>query len=295
MGTYNQERYVCEALDSALAQTYPHIEIIVVDDASKDRTVEILKGYGSRIRLLIREANSGGCQVPRNVAIQEARGEYIAFLDHDDAWYPEKLAKQVAFMEAHRDIPLCHTYCHVMDEASCVVGVRHEGRLPGTGDCFHELLRHCFITISSVMLRRDLFERVGGLFNEDKNLLSDDYEFFLRVARRYPIGLVDEILAKYRKSAAGVMSRHWRYQPDSVPFHRRVLENPPYWEGKASAREVRDVFIDACVEGCIYWRDRKCAQRALWFAWQAVAVSPGCVVSWREMFKSAVRPLIFWR
>ena len=153
IGAYNRKDTIRECVDSALGQTWPNKEVVVVDDASTDGTREILEEYGNRIRLIWRETNSGICPVTRNQAAEASNGEYVAFLDSDDVWYPEKLQKQVAFLESHPDVPLCHTLCHVLDGASRVVGVRHgAGVVPSTGWIFDRLLDHCWITISTVMV-----------------------------------------------------------------------------------------------------------------------------------------------
>jgi teichuronic acid biosynthesis glycosyltransferase TuaG len=290
-GTFNQERYLPEALDSVFAQTYPHYEVIVVDDASTDRTVEIVQRYGKKIRLFRRTQNSGVCQITRNEGIHQAQGEYVAFLDHDDAWYPEKLEKQVAFMEANREILFSHTYCDVMDENSRVTGVRHEANLPATGPCFSALLRHCFITISTVMVRRRLFEDIG-LFNEDRALLSEDYEFFLRVAKRFPVGLLPDVLSRYRKSRAGITSRNWRYQPEAVPFYERVLRTPALWEGAAPRSEVVGVLVSACLENGVYWRDHREPGRAAYFALRALRRDPANTRAWTDLAKGLLKPLV---
>ena len=134
IGAYNRKDTIRACVDSALAQTWPDREIVVVDDASTDGTREILQSYGDAIRLILRDANSGICPITRNQAAAAAKGEYVAFLDSDDVWYPEKLAKQVAFLEAHPEVPLCHTLCDVIDAQSRVVGVRHGlGVVPATG------------------------------------------------------------------------------------------------------------------------------------------------------------------
>jgi glycosyltransferase involved in cell wall biosynthesis len=103
IGAYNRKDYIRECVDSALGQTWTNREVIVVDDASTDGTREILESYGRDIRLILRDKNSGICPVTRNQAAQAARGGYVAFLDSDDKWYPQKLAKQVEFPDVPTD------------------------------------------------------------------------------------------------------------------------------------------------------------------------------------------------
>lgn len=293
IGAYNRARYIRETLDSVFAQTYPNFEVIVVDDASTDGTVDVVLSYGDRVRLIRRTENSGICPVTRNQAALAARGELLAFLDSDDAWYPEKLQKQVEFLSAHQDVPLCHTYCHLMDENSKVNGIRHEGNLPPTGNCFRHLLRHCFITISSVMMRRGLFDDVGGYFIEDRRygVWGEEHEFLLRVSRRFPIGLVDEVLTRYRRSPSSISGGNWKCTPQSVPFHRMILSRRDIWEGVTPRSEPLDAFVSACVENCEFWRDKGFPSRAIYFAACAWRHDPfsGQVVE--QMLRSMFKPL----
>ena len=293
-GTYNREKYVREAVDSMLAQTYALVEIIVVDDASTDGTLAILETYGDRIHLIRRAENSGICPITRNQAVQAARGKYVAFLDSDDRWYPEKTRRQVEFMEEHPKVPLSHTYCHVMDADSRVTGVRHEGILPPTGLVFERLLEHCWITISTVMVRRELFSEVG-YFNPDPpyGYLGEDWEFFLRVARRHPVGLVGDVLAAFRKAEQGITAANWKARPRAVPFYFALLSRPDIWKGIVSRRRVLDAMADACRENCIHARDQGCVGRALYFAAAGLARQPYSRMLYGQLiltlFRSVVR------
>jgi teichuronic acid biosynthesis glycosyltransferase TuaG len=291
IGSYNRERYIRETLDSVLAQTYRPLEIVVVDDASTDRTVDIIKSYGAQVTLIQRTENSGICPVTRNQAARAAQGEYIAFLDSDDAWYPTKIEKQVAFMEAHPDVPVCHTYCHLMDEDSRITGIRHEGRLPPTGNLFRALLNHCWVTISSVMVRRGIFEEAGGYFTEDRRygIWGEEHEFLLRVSRRHPIGLVDEVLSKYRRASQNISSGNWKCFPETVPFHDMIIDRRDIWEGIVPRSEVVASFVAASLENARAWRALGHPERAQYFALGALRRDPASVQAVGELLKSTVR------
>jgi glycosyltransferase involved in cell wall biosynthesis len=284
IGTYNRERYIRECMDSVLAQNYPNLEIVVVDDASTDATVDIVRSYGDAVRLVVRDVNSGVCQVTRNQASRLASGTYIAYLDSDDAWLPGKLHQQVAFMEAHPAIPLSHTYCEVIDADSRFVRVRHEGVLPPTGPCFTELINHCFITISTAMVRRSLFDQVG-YFDEDRFWrIGEDYEFFLRVAKRYPIGLVDAVLGKYRRSDSGITANNWTYTPRCVPIHVWLLEHKERWEGSATKSQMVAALSHACCENYHYWLARNDMEKASWFVATWRHYHPFSLTAWKAHF-----------
>ena len=291
IGAYNRKDYIRECVDSALAQTWPNKEIVVVDDASTDGTREILQSYGDSIRLILRDANSGVCSVTRNEAAAVAKGKYVALLDSDDVWYPEKLAKQVAFLEANPSVPLCHTLCHVIDERSRVIGVRQsQDVVPPTGMIFERLLEHCWVTISTVMVRKSLFDEVGW-FNPAApyGYMGEDHEFFLRVARRHPIGLVPEVLAAFRKAGQGITAKNWMANPEPVPLFQALLGRKDIWAGVVPRSRMVRALTDKCSENAYFFRNLKQWDRVAWFAKQALKVNPLDVRAWRHWAAAAIR------
>lgn len=293
IGTFNRERYIRECLDSVFAQTYPKMEVVVVDNASTDRTVEIVQGYGDRIRLVRRDVNSGMCSTTRNEAVRRARGEYIAFLDSDDSWFPRKLEKQVQFMKANPTIPLCHTSCRLMDAESIEDGIRHEGRIPPSGPYFDALLDHCWITISSVLMKRSLYEDCGP-FKETLpyGRSGEDYEFFLKVARTYTIGFLPEVLARYRKAGEGISGSDWRGVPDAFPFFSCLWSRKDNFEGVVSQARMDAVLRRSAMESSRYWRDRGYGLRGAYFPAQLLKKRPFCGEAWMELGKSLFRAVV---
>src|SRR2546427_4231674 len=110
---YNGERYLADAIQSVLDQTYQNLEVIVVDDGSTDGSAAVAKRFGDAIRY-VRQANGGVCQA-RNTGISVARGTYLAFLDQDDLWLPDKLAVQVAYLESHPEVGAVYCQCQVLE------------------------------------------------------------------------------------------------------------------------------------------------------------------------------------
>lgn len=290
IGAYNREKYIRECVDSALSQSWPNKEIIVVDDASTDGTRDILKSYGSSIRLILRDQNSGICPITRNEAIGAASGDLIAFLDSDDVWYAGKLEKQVEFLLAHPNIPLVHTLSNVINASSAIVMARHdESLVPQTGMIFDQLLIHCWITISSVMARRWLFSTVG-LFNADPpyGYLGEDLEFFLRVAKSYPIGLVSERLTGFRKAGQGITAKNWRSGPEPVPLFQALLKRRDIWQECATLPRMKRALTDKCDENAYYWRQKRCFSRAAWNAWQSIRAAPLDMRGWKHLMASGL-------
>lgn len=189
---YNRAWCLPEAIDAVLAQTYRDYELIVVDDGSTDETASILTGYDDKIRR-IRQANRG-VSAARNLGVQKARGELIAFLDSDDLWKPEKLARQVAFFDRHPDAMICQTE-EIWIRRGVRVNPKQRHRKP-SGWIFEPSLALCLVSPSAVMMRRELLEKTGGF---DETLPAcEDYDLWLRVSLRHPIHLIEDPLVVKR-------------------------------------------------------------------------------------------------
>jgi len=292
VGVYNKTRYVEECLQGVLAQTYPHFELIVVDDASTDGSADRIAALGdSRIRLVRRSQNSGLPAVPRNEAMRLAHGDFLAFLDADDLWMPNKLEQQVAYFQANPDVNLCHTRCVVIDAEGRLLHERHPGvRLP-EGDCLLPLLEHCWISISTVMVRRVLADRIG-LFDECPGLRArEDYDWLRRAASETPFGLLDGCLAAYRTAIDGISrtAGNWRSRPRDYLSHLDALKNADTWHGKISRRRLKEIALGAAEENSFYWRARGERRKAAWFAWQMVCLAPENLRGLRHLAAALLR------
>lgn len=196
--TYNAKEFLSQAVRSALDQTYPNIEVIVVDDGSTDQTRELVKSYSPKLHYVYRE-HSGLPSVVRNAGLRVAQGEYVAFLDSDDQWLPGKLERQVEILERHPAIGL------VSANALSLVPGRNTGdRLylrdeqPRSGWVLEMLLKDNFVVTSTVMIRHSLLNRVG-VFSEDPLLrVGEDYDLWLRIATVAEVCYLPEALAIYR-------------------------------------------------------------------------------------------------
>jgi glycosyltransferase involved in cell wall biosynthesis len=195
--TYNRAHLIGETVESALAQTYKHLEILVVDDGSTDNTQEILQPYKDHIRYFYQE--NRGVSAARNVGLRNAQGRYIAFLDSDDLWLHEKTERQLQFFADHPECGLIYTDYARQVEREGEVSIReHSNKSAYSGYIFPQLLLHNFVFGggSTVMIRRECIETVG-YFNENLRTV-EDYELWLRISKRYKVGYIDEVLALYR-------------------------------------------------------------------------------------------------
>ena len=192
---YNYERYLCETIDSVLAQTYPDVEIIVVDDGSKDASKEILAGYGDKVRTIFQE--NQGVSATRNNGVKESSGEFIAFLDADDAWLPTKLEKQVGRFREDRSLGLVHVGVDEVDADGNSLVQRLEGVEGNVSATLLTSKREGVLGGGSgLMVPRSVFDEVGGF---DLRLsTSADWDLFYRISEGYAVGFVPEILIRYR-------------------------------------------------------------------------------------------------
>ena len=286
VGVYNKERHVGECLRSVLAQTLRDFELIVVDDCSTDGSLGVVQGFRDlRIRLVRREVNSGLPAIPRNQAMGMAQGRHIAFIDADDVWMPEKLEKQVAFMEGHPEFPLTHTRCMVIGDDGKELYAR-EGIYPPDGDCFAALLRRCFICTSTVMLRRELARQVGGFTEERRFRCGEDWEFFLRCARVAAFGMPAGVLTRYRWSPDSVFHRPDSWDSASC---RVFLGRPDLWKDRLDESAVRNMAFEETEQYVFYWRKHSGFRRAAWYAWQMVRLKPMAAGGWRQLVAAGFR------
>ena len=200
--TYNRSELVREAAASVLAQTYRPLELIVVDDGSSDATSDALAPL-SGVQVL-RQAHTGMPGQVRNAGARLARGEYLAFLDSDDLWLPQKLAQQVAAATAAGEV-ISHTRERWVRRGRVISqrSQRHRRR----GDLFADSLRRCVLGPSTVLLRRAVFEQTGG-FREDLEI-AEDYELWLRLTARYQVGYVAQELVIKRAGHADQLSERY--------------------------------------------------------------------------------------
>jgi glycosyltransferase involved in cell wall biosynthesis len=188
---YNAERFLSRAMRSALAQTYPHIELIVVDDGSTDRTADVIRSFrDARIRHLSQPNSGQGAA--RNHGIRMSAGRYVTFLDADDVYLPEKVERQVRFFETHQEYQI--TFCralHFYSRRPTELLVRPGS--PGSGDVFRQLLRASFINPNTMMIAGNIL-RDRFLFREDR-YYPEEWDLCLRLARAgYRFGHQDEPL-----------------------------------------------------------------------------------------------------
>lgn len=196
--TYNGSRFIKETVQSVIDQTYPNIEIIIVDDGSTDITPDILKSIKDTRITYIRQENTGVAKA-RNHGIDISKGDYIAFLDHDDVWLPHKLERQLLLFKKNPKVAMVYADTFIMDENNSIINTYSHKIKFYRGMIFKELFSSCFITILTVVIKKSVFLEVGPFLPFK---ICEDYDLLLKCAAKYPIDYIDEPLAKYRVHGA---------------------------------------------------------------------------------------------
>jgi len=199
MPAYNAEKYIGKAIDSVLAQTYPHWELIIVNDGSSDRTGDIAAACtDSRIRLY--HQPNGGESAARNNALQQSRGEFIAFLDADDLFLPHHLQRTVAYLQNHPERNAVYTDgIYIRPDDSHIEPLSKRRRGPFEGDIFEPLVRASDVfgpPICVVLRRAPVLEE--NLCFDPQIVIGPDWDFLTRFAEKNPFGYIDDATCLYR-------------------------------------------------------------------------------------------------
>jgi glycosyltransferase involved in cell wall biosynthesis len=277
--TFNRETLVAEAVRSVLDQTYCDFELIVVDDGSTDGTAQALAPprsmAGDRLRYIAQEHR--GPSAARNAALRIATGELIAFLDSDDLWRPRKLERQVAFLDAHPALALCHTD-EIWIRSGRRVNPRERHRKSG-GYIFPRALELCIISPSAAMLRRSLIQDVafpGGALFDESLPACEDYDLWLRITWKYEVGFLPEPLTVKRggrpdqlSSAVEALDR-FRIRAIENLLRRNVLSPEQTALAIAELKRKCDIYAAGC-------RKRGKIAEAEYYSglWQSLSSSAG--------------------
>lgn len=227
--TYNRAWTLAKAIDSVLAQDYKNLELIVVDDGSNDNTSNLIDRYDGRLKL-IRQANAGVSSA-RNRGIAEAGGDFLAFLDSDDTWLPQKLNRQMGFFIRWPKTLICQTQ-EIWIRNNVRVNPRKYHKKP-SGMIFEPSLDLCLVSPSAVMMKKELFKEIGCF---DESLPAcEDYDLWLRVSCRYPVYLVDDPLVIKRGGHPDQLSRAPGLDRFRIQALHKILQNGQLTKSQSKA------------------------------------------------------------
>lgn len=250
---YAVEPYIADAVQSVLAQTYNNFEVILVDDGTPDASIEICKQFTDP-RIKIIHQNNRGASAARNNGIRHAQGEYIAFLDADDTWVPEKLDKHINHLETSPDVGVSFSYCAFVDEAGKPLGLynatEYQSITPGAILCRNPIANpSCLVTRREVLEEIKFQQELNGSIKDcyfDENLRqSEDAECWLRICVKtnWKLEAIPELLATYRLHSVGNSANllntlaSWEQLTDKARLY--APEIVAEWEKPAMAYTLR--------------------------------------------------------
>ena len=199
---YNHEKYVEETIESIVNQTYKNIELIVIDDGSKDASPQIIEKLSKKYSFKFIHRPNKGLSATLNEGIKLSNGKYFSACASDDIYLLDKIEKQVQFMEDNREYGACYGKIILIDDKGNQTKEYHID--PKSGWIFDDLLNRCLIPSVSSFIKREVFETVGDY---DENSWIEDWDMWLRISEKYQIGYLNEFLAYYRKHDTNI-SKH---------------------------------------------------------------------------------------
>lgn len=222
--SYNYGRFLAEAIESVMRQTWRPDEVVVVDDGSTDDTAEVAARYAAEgVRYVYKE--NGGASSARNTGIRESSGELIAFLDADDVWLPQKIARQAEHLLRHPEVALVTGSEWEVDSAGRKVWLLKRKGI-ASGSIYPQILVENMVgTTSLVMVRRECLRQVG-LFDEALEI-AQDWDLWIRIARAHRVGVLEEPLIDYRRHGGSLSTAStgsiWRRYFSNRAFHRKHI------------------------------------------------------------------------
>lgn len=300
MPSYNTARYIGEAIDSVLSQDYPNKELIVIDDGSTDATVDIIRSYSDRVRLITQR--NQGAAVARNAGLDAAQGDYIAFLDSDDCWLPGKLRTQIDYLEQYPDIGMVYARWQVwkpeldgrFDMPAIAESSDADRSSPPivperSGWLYNRLLFTSLLHTITVVARRSLIETVGRFDTELKR--GQDYDYWIRASRAGEIHQLDRVFALYRVHGNGC-AKKWPNENYELMVVEKALNRwgltGPNGEITPTAA-IRKRLADTCFSfGYHHYHEGDLRLAAQSFA-QATIRHPVRPASWRYLAMSTLK------
>ncbi len=233
--TYNRASLISQAIDSVLAQTFKDYEIIVIDDGSTDNTQEIRKKFDGRINTIC-QANQGIAQT-RNQGIRQAQGSYIAFLDSDDFWTPEKLQEQVKVLDQNPRVGIVYGRMPIINEKGETIGMKPAGV---SGKNLKELLELWGdIPTSTVLARKACFDQ-AGLFDTQLESM-EDIDMWIRIAEHYDLYEIEhKVLAYYRRHGQQITQNMVKVYEGLVKIFTKIQANYPQAPPKLMLRRITE-------------------------------------------------------
>jgi glycosyltransferase involved in cell wall biosynthesis len=216
--TYNGGKYICQTIESALNQTFTDVEILVIDDGSDESLSELLAQYSGRIQYIYKERS--GPAASRNLGIKLSRGAYLAFLDHDDLWHPDKLKIQAGIMADNPQCALVYSYPVLIDAEGKKIPNEGPSHFPSGSVVLDFLLKNRITTFSAVLVRKSVFDLTGLLDESPEVMTCDDYDMWLRISDVSEVIFAQGDLVYYRIHSGNLVKSY----DQNLRAHMCILE-----------------------------------------------------------------------
>lgn len=245
MSVYNGERYIDEAINSILTQTFTDFEFLIINDSSTDTTSDIIQGYNDpRIKIITNEENLGLTK-SLNIGLRKAKGKYIARMDADDISFPCRLEVQYSFMQTHNDVGATFGWVEVINENGETIRLNNSRHSPE--EIYYILnFRNC-LAHSTAMISREIIEKVGG-YNE-LIITAQDYELWNRISKKSKIVKINQYLVKWREHNKSISSNHSNSQFNSIYY---IFCNQFFNKNKSLFSENQLKFLSKNIESKNY-------------------------------------------
>lgn len=267
---YKAGAYLIETVQAVLNQSYQNLELLVIDDGSPDNQAELVAPLiQSDLRAQYIRQKNGGVSSARNHGFRLSKGAYVAFLDADDTWLPQNLEQKVAKFQTDPDFGLVHSDLAVMDEHSKLTGETKSGK---EGYILKDLLAWngtCVPTPSSILVKREVVEQVGGFDLELSN--AADQEFFFRVAKHYKIGRVPAVTWHYRIHGNNMHSNIPVMEKDALLAYQRAEEHQLFESKQFRNYCFANMYL---IMGASWWGDGHSKTKGLQYVFKAIWTHP---------------------
>lgn len=277
MPTYNRQDFICEAIDSALNQTWKNLELIVVDDGSTDNTKELLNNYSYDRRFKYRyQENQGQC-VARNRGLKEAKGHFIAFLDSDNIWFKDKLEKQMRIVACNTEYDVFLGDGIRIDEKGAEIPGNNMKRYSGCVTKY--LIRDNFVSMNTTLVNKSCFDDLGGM--DESVRVGDDYELWLRLSTKYKFHYTPDNYIKYRVMPNQISSDKERRLKSNEIVLNKFFDRFPCSVSTADKRRGLSFFYvrKARYEISKYYYKRACNS-----IWKGIKYDCLWMGPWRSIF-----------
>jgi glycosyltransferase involved in cell wall biosynthesis len=276
---YNGERTIQQTIESVLNQTFADFELLVINDGSQDKTLEVVSRI-SDPRIKMFSYSNSGVSATRNKGISHAVGEYISFIDADDLWTPDKLEIQVKALQDHPEAAVAYSWSDWIDESGKFL--RAGGHITANGNVYSQLLFRDFIESgSNPLIRSQALAEVGG-FDQSVNP-TEDWDMWLRLAARYEFVLVPFVQILYRISPNSASFDVWKMEAGSIKVIERAFAAAPDTLAPMKKEVLGSRYKYLTFKAIEGTPERKKGLTAIRFLWQTVTYDPSMLLRSRMM------------